>query len=68
MSEFQIVSLVALLGWLVLVVGGLRRRRLDWSKGITARHDLAWDFPDRDVIRLGDHGCLSRACAHLEFT
>lgn len=40
MSEFQIVSLVALLGWLVLVVGGLRRRRLDWSKGI--RLGMIW--------------------------
>lgn len=34
MNEFQIVSLIALLAWLVLVASGLRGRGLDWSKGM----------------------------------
>lgn len=34
MNEFQIVSLIALLGWLILMAGGLRGRGLEWSKGM----------------------------------
>lgn len=34
MNEFQIVSLIALLAWLVLVASGLRGRGLDWPKGM----------------------------------
>lgn len=34
MNEFQIVSLVALVAWLLLVVSGLRGRGLDWPKGL----------------------------------
>lgn len=40
MSEFQIVSLVALVAWLILVVPGLRGRGLDWSKGM--RLGMMW--------------------------
>ena len=34
MNEFQIVSLIALLGWLILMAGGLRGRGLGWSRGV----------------------------------
>lgn len=40
MSEFQIVSLIALVAWLVLVASGLRGRGLDWSKGV--RLGMIW--------------------------
>lgn len=39
-NEYQIVSLVALLGWLILVAGGLRGRGLHWSKGM--RLGMMW--------------------------
>lgn len=40
MSEWQIVSLIALTGWLVLVASGLRSRGLGWSKGV--RLGMIW--------------------------
>jgi uncharacterized membrane protein len=33
-SEWQIVSLVALVAWLALVASSLRGRGLNWSKGM----------------------------------
>ena len=33
-SEYQIVSLISLLGFLVLVVGGFRSHNVDWKRGL----------------------------------
>ena len=40
MSEYQIVSIVALIAWLVLVAAGLRGRGLNWSSGM--RLGMMW--------------------------
>jgi hypothetical protein len=40
MSQWQIVSLIALLGWLVLAVGGFRSMRAD--RNIVIRSILIW--------------------------
>lgn len=34
MNEYQIVSLISLLGFLILVISGFRARRVDWRKGL----------------------------------
>lgn len=34
MNEGQIVSLIALIGWLILVGGALASHRLNWSKAL----------------------------------
>ena len=40
MNEGQLVSLVALVGWLILVAGALASYRLDWSKAL--KMALTW--------------------------
>ena len=40
MSEWSIVSLIALCAWLVLVASGLRGRGLNWSTGM--RLGMIW--------------------------
>lgn len=40
MSEYQVVSLVALVAWLILVAAGLRGRGLNWSSGM--RLGMIW--------------------------
>lgn len=34
MNEYQVVSLISLLGFLVLVTAGFRLHNVDWKKGL----------------------------------
>ena len=35
MNEYQIVSLISLVGFLILVTAGFRQHNVEWRKGLT---------------------------------